>query len=393
MTDIERVISYIQDAKETEIVDYKLEFYKNLPYSDLPKDIAAFANHPSDEDKFIIFGVEDNTKQVYGLKKEPFGDISEIENYLFKTIEPYVKIEADCFELQGKRVAYIKISSQNKNRPYVIKKTCGSKAYIEKGDIYIRKGTCNQKADRMDIDAMYESNGECRVSIFHDDILIAPNDNGIYGGALKLEIQNTTKRPILIVNGKISLKNKHATVLQSIVSLYPSNNILKTPVEIPANSRRTYDARFAFNEDDCLKLKFEESGNLLFDTTAYVYLEDIDENKYYSTYIPVTVNAVGPIKDKTAEYYKNWRERILSHEKDILESIESANGSLLRELEALELDSLQPWYVKNNDGYPELAVLRRIVECLKASDDKNSRKALEYFPKEFVDYCMNQKVE
>lgn len=389
MTDIERVISYIQDAKETEIVDYKLEFYKNLPYSDLPKDIAAFANHPSDEDKFIIFGVEDDTRQVYGLKKAPFGDISEIENYLFKTIEPYVKIDAECFDLNGKMVAYIKISSDNKNRPYVIKKTCGSKAYIEKGDIYIRKGTCNQKADRMDIDAMYESNGECRISIFHDDILISPNENGVYGGNLKLQIQNTMKSPLLMVRAKISLKNKHATVLENIVSLFPSDNLSKTPVEIPSNTRRTYDARFAFTEEDCLKLKFEESGNLLFETTAYVYLEDIDENKYYSNYIPVSINAVGPIKDKVAEHYKKWRNNIISQEKAILESIKNDSETLFNELQGLELDSLQPWYVRNNECYPEIDILKRIVIALNTKKSTNTEKAIKCFPKEFVVYCLN----
>lgn len=389
MTDIERVISYIQDAKETEIVDYKLEFYKNLPYSDLPKDIAAFANHPSDEDKFIIFGVEDDTRQVYGLKKAPFGDISEIENYLFKTIEPYVKIDAECFDLNGKMVAYIKISSDNKNRPYVIKKTCGNKAYIEKGDIYIRKGTCNQKADRMDIDAMYESNVECRVSIFHDDILISPNENGVYGGNLKLQIQNTMKSPLLMVRAKISLKNKHATVLENIVSLFPSDNLSKTPVEIPSNTRRTYDARFAFTEEDCLKLKFEESGNLLFETIAYVYLEDIDENKYYSNYIPVSINAVGPIKDKVAEHYKKWRNNIISQEKAILESIKNDSETLFNELQGLELDSLQPWYVRNNECYPEIDILKRIVIALNTKKSTNSEKAIKCFPKEFVDYCLN----
>lgn len=389
MTDIERVISYIQDAKETEIVDYKLEFYKNLPYSDLPKDIAAFANHPSDEDKFIIFGVEDDTRQVYGLKKAPFGDISEIENYLFKTIEPYVKIDAEYFDLNGKMVAYIKISSDNKNRPYVIKKTCGNKAYIEKGDIYIRKGTCNQKADRMDIDAMYESNGECRISIFHDDILISPNENGVYGGNLKLQIQNTMKSPLLMVRAKISLKNKHATVLENIVSLFPSDNLSKTPVEIPSNTRRTYDARFAFTEEDCLKLKFEESGNLLFETTAYVYLEDIDENKYYSNYIPVSINAVGPIKDKVAEHYKKWRNNIISQEKAILESIKNDSETLFNELQGLELDSLQPWYVRNNECYPEIDILKRIVIALNTKKSTNGEKAIKCFPKEFVDYCLN----
>ena len=389
MTDIERVISFIKDAKETETVDYKLEFYKNLPYSDIAKDVAAFANHPSNDDKFIIFGVEDKTKEVYGLKKEPFGDISELENYLFKTIEPYVKIESECFDYLGKRVAYIKISSQNKNRPYVIKKTCGNKAYIEKGDIYIRKGTCNQKADRMDIDAMYESNGECRVSIFSDDILISTNENGVYSGNLKLEIQNTMKSPLLMVRAKISLKNKHATILENIVSLFPSDNLSKTPVEIPPNTRRTYDARFAFTEEDCLMLKFEESGNLLFETTAYVYLEDIDENKYYSTYIPVSINAIGPIKDKVADYYKGWRENIILQEKAILESIENDSETLFNELQSLELDSLQPWYVRNNESYPEIDVLKRIVVALNKKRSANTEKVIKCFPKEFIDYCLN----
>lgn len=389
MTDIERVISFIKDAKETETVDYKLEFYKNLPYSDIAKDVAAFANHPSNDDKFIIFGVEDKTKEVYGLKKEPFGDISELENYLFKTIEPYVKIESECFDYLGKRVAYIKISSQNKNRPYVIKKTCGNKAYIEKGDIYIRKGTCNQKADRMDIDAMYESNGECRVSIFSGDILISPNENGVYSGNLKLEIQNTMKSPLLMVRAKISLKNKHATVLENIVSLFPSDNLSKTPVEIPPNTRRTYDARFAFTEEDCLRLKFEESGNLLFETTAYVYLEDIDENKYYSTYIPISINAIGPIKDKVADYYKGWRENIILQEKAILESIENDSETLFNELQSLELDYLQPWYVRNNESYPEIDVLKRIVVALNKKRSANTEKVIKCFPKEFIDYCLN----
>lgn len=388
MTDIEKVISYIQDAKETETVDYKLEFYKNLPYSDLPKDIAAFANHPSDDDKFIIFGVEDKTKAVYGLKNEPFGDISEIENYLFKTIEPYVKIEAECFDYFGKRVAYIKISSQNKNRPYVIKKTCGNKAYIEKGDIYIRKGTCNQKADRMDIDAMYENNGECRVSIFHDDILISPNENGVYSGNLKLEIQNSMKSPLLMVRAKISLKNKHATILENIVALTPSDNLSKTPVEIPANTRRTYDARFAFTDEDCFRLKFEESGNLLFETTAYVYLEDIDGNKYYSTYIPVSLNAVGPIKDRVADYYRKWRNNIISQEEAILESIKNNSKTLFNELQGLELEFLQPWYVRDNESYPEIDALKRIVIALNAEKSTINEKMLKCFPVEFVEYCL-----
>jgi len=40
------------------------------------------------------------------------------------------------------------------NPPYVIKEVCGKGSRIEKGDIFIRKGTCNKKALRADIDVL-----------------------------------------------------------------------------------------------------------------------------------------------------------------------------------------------------------------------------------------------
>ena len=52
------------EARETPCVDFKRDFYAKLSQSDLPKDVCAFANSISNEDKYIIFGIEDKTREI-----------------------------------------------------------------------------------------------------------------------------------------------------------------------------------------------------------------------------------------------------------------------------------------------------------------------------------------
>ena len=149
------VETLISNRAETMLVDYKRDFYKKLHASDFAKDIAAFANLCVEKDKYIIFGVEDKTRAVTGVDLQTVIGVDTLDAYISQTIEPFVHIESETFEYMGKTVAYIKIAADNTDRPYVIKETCGKNSRIEKGDIYIRKGTCNLKADRRDLDAMY----------------------------------------------------------------------------------------------------------------------------------------------------------------------------------------------------------------------------------------------
>ena len=149
------VIFHIENRTESLHVDFKRDFYRNLRNSDFPKDIAAFANQNTDEDCYIIFGVEDKKRRITGIRPDSYIGIDAMDNFLEHTVEPFVRIESETFSYQGKTMAYIKICKENTNRPYVIKETCGRHNLIEKGDVYIRKGTCNQKAGRMDLDDMY----------------------------------------------------------------------------------------------------------------------------------------------------------------------------------------------------------------------------------------------
>ena len=156
LTNRDAVIFHIENKTESLHVDFKRDFYKNLRASDFPKDIAAFANQNTEEDCYIIFGIEDKNRHITGIRPSTYIGIDSLDNFLERTVEPFVRIESELFQYNGKTMAYIKICKENKDRPYVIKETCGRHSTIEKGDIYIRKGTCNQKASRMDLDDMYE---------------------------------------------------------------------------------------------------------------------------------------------------------------------------------------------------------------------------------------------
>ena len=54
LTEQEKVIEIIAQKTETEYADFKRDFYSDLKNSDIIKDIAAFANSPLNQDKYII---------------------------------------------------------------------------------------------------------------------------------------------------------------------------------------------------------------------------------------------------------------------------------------------------------------------------------------------------
>ena len=87
--DRESILRHIQNAKETASVDFKREFYASLKHSDIAKDVAAFANLVNKEDKYIIFGVDDETREIVGMAPETFAKQDDIDSYLEDKIEPF----------------------------------------------------------------------------------------------------------------------------------------------------------------------------------------------------------------------------------------------------------------------------------------------------------------
>ena len=283
-----KVIELIEVRRETGIIDFKRDFYKRLEGSDFPKDIAAFANFNTDEDRFIIFGVEDKTREIYGIDPLLFPSTDTLDNFIEKTIDPFVTIESDIFEYKGKTVGYIKICSTNDNPPYMIKKTCGPKMKLEKGDIFIRKGTCNQKAGRMDIDAMYIRNGDCTVRLYDNFITVKGCDESErpeFTASLQAEIENGKRRPVLISGGRIKLTSGQGYVIKRL------SELRSAPIEMGAGSRKIHTLRFPITSADCIKLGIRGNSEPENPITCSLELYDTDRQKHVAATVGISIYA------------------------------------------------------------------------------------------------------
>ena len=105
--DLEQKIKY--DC-EGPTLDYKKEEYplgKNNKRNEFLKDICAFANHHSDEDKFIIIGVEEEN----GVAKDFFEienitDEASYQNFANENIEPTINFEYKSFIINNSSKVY-----------------------------------------------------------------------------------------------------------------------------------------------------------------------------------------------------------------------------------------------------------------------------------------------
>jgi hypothetical protein len=155
---LEKIIKY--DA-ESVTLDYKKEEYslgKNGKKHEFLKDICSFLNHPSNEEKFVIIGVN----EFEGVPQE-FFEISELTdeaNYqqvVSENLEPKVNFEYKKFQYEGKNLAYFRLFDNNQ-RPYLFKKEIifEQRPIIKAGDGFIRQGTSSRKLVRSDFEIIYK---------------------------------------------------------------------------------------------------------------------------------------------------------------------------------------------------------------------------------------------
>lgn len=280
--DRQEVISLIEKGIETTYVDFKRDFYRSLKGSDFPKDICAFANLTTRSNRYIIFGIDDKTRQIVGVKPETIPTVDTMDNYLSNTVEPFINIDVDSFEYEDKTVAYIKISKHNEDQPYVIKENCGVKGKLEKGDVYIRKGTCNLKANRMDLDRMYKYRGTLDIKIYDDTITLKTGAKSY--GTVYADISNSKPSGVLIPRGQITLKCGKEIITRNIISILPSIDIKSEPTQIQAQSRKIYTLLFEMPDAKSREIDLDENT-----ATLKVYLYDTDGGRYTSPLKEVSV--------------------------------------------------------------------------------------------------------
>jgi len=159
----EIVINLIENESENTKLDFKLEQYPigkgEIKKSEFLKDMCAFANLASLEDKFIIIGVEEKNGVTVGFKQiEQVYDQASYQQFLNENIEPEINFEYKEIVHQENRLAYFRLFGNN-NRPYLFKKDYKDNllkgSHYRAGSGFIRTGTSTRELKRADFDKIY----------------------------------------------------------------------------------------------------------------------------------------------------------------------------------------------------------------------------------------------
>ncbi|WKB82336.1 ATP-binding protein [Cellulophaga lytica] len=158
------IASIINNDCEGPNLDYKKVEYplgREENKNEFLKDISAFANHLSDNDKFIIIGVkEKNGRADVFYEIENLTDEANYQEFIYDNIEPRINFEYKSIIFKGKKLAYFRIFG-NKDRPYLFKKNLQNpisrKIEFKIGDGFIKMGSSTKKIDRNDLENIYKN--------------------------------------------------------------------------------------------------------------------------------------------------------------------------------------------------------------------------------------------
>ncbi|WP_224996929.1 ATP-binding protein [Cesiribacter sp. SM1] len=199
----------IEYGSESNTLDFKGEQYplgKHPKRNEILKDFLAFANHPSDSDKYIVLGVHEKNGVAHHFTEiDDLFDEAKYQELIESNIEPKINFEYKLFEYKGKKLAYFRIFG-NTDRPYLIKKDvknpADGKTDFRLGDGFIRTGASTKKIGRVDFDKIYEHKLKARDR--KSDIQIIPylghlNDTILSGHGfmyMDLEIVNNSNKSL-----------------------------------------------------------------------------------------------------------------------------------------------------------------------------------------------------
>ena len=132
------------------------------------KTVVAFANGKGGR---IIFGVEDETREIVGVPEENiFREMDAITNAISDSCEPVIVPDVYPQTIDGKTVIVVEISS-GKQKPYYIKADG-----ITDG-VYMRVSGTSRKADREMMQEMYyESEGRSYDMVIRRDMSVSDGD-------------------------------------------------------------------------------------------------------------------------------------------------------------------------------------------------------------------------
>lgn len=264
----------IEFENESTCLDFKREEYRSQEYEKLIKDVMSMANAPVNQTKYIIIGVKDSPgadKQFKGL--DGITDQANLENIIQENIEPIVKFRYYSYDYKGIMLGIIEIYSNN-NQPYMMKKDYKN---LCKGDIWIRKGTRQSRANREDLDRMlnYRKDNSFANSVklgfnntINDNITaIVPTIDKSEAPSNKVKVQyeeQLQKLKDYINNGTKENEKQHLSYLTGFVGLFSDYKPDKKEIRIGYNE---FGLPIYSNEDDLID-----------------EIKNVQENYYYEDY-------------------------------------------------------------------------------------------------------------
>ncbi|WP_293312337.1 helix-turn-helix domain-containing protein [Pedobacter sp. UBA5917] len=273
----ETIINLIENESENTKLDFKLEQYPvekgNLKKGEFLKDMSAFANLTSADDKFIIIGVIEKNGIAADFKPiDQLNDQASYQQFLNEYIEPEINFEYKEIEHQGNRLAYFRLFN-NPSRPYLFKKDYNDAQ--QKGNQYragtgfVRSGTSTRGLKREDFEKIYAErlSTKDRSSEIDFDITV--------GGFQFSELRSTMYRHV-----KVDLKNLSNTSIDLDIEAKVYNN-----KGVVARCTQDIERKIFDDNRDRSGLMYTPYVDKVFPPQVFMYMNvDFTDHRDYSTY-------------------------------------------------------------------------------------------------------------
>lgn len=386
----EIIIDLINNHCECEYLDFKQIPYKDEKKSELIKDVIAFANGNCNKNKYIIFGIENNSKRLVGIENTPMEDSSEYQKLMDK-IEPQLNIECGTIEYEGKKIGFIKVLSDNTNRPYFIKSGYGKDKFeVKQGQSFIRKGSISLPITRADLDNIY-SNGGFEIS-FYDNMLnvaqIHVNEkifivNEITRGYIDIQVKNFSQRPVIIdrgffdlcdLNGNLLVENK---VLN--IDTIDGNDFQTT---FQPNTEKIVKLFISFSSDHCITLNLDDDGTADDWFIVRLVLIDVNKNEYFAQLDKCMLNVKeGPVLHKIKLKYRKMKSYLKKNYRALKKAVEEKNYFIIENImtsKCIDFKLVKESHIINSEEFPITAYIYELAKIAVANNDE---KLLNYFRK------------
>jgi len=180
----------------------EIEFKENFNFSNITeysKYMASFANKSGG---YIIFGIKDSPRNIVGINRDKFNEISQekITSFLLEYFNPEIKWEIGIVEYDKQSVGYI-YTYKADNKPVVCKKN--KDGIIKNGEMYYRYRAQTRNIEYGElteiIDEIKEKERQNWTRLFKEIARIGP-ENAIVNKKSGIEIRPSNSPNALPVN-------------------------------------------------------------------------------------------------------------------------------------------------------------------------------------------------